>query len=350
MKRTMILALILMLSTSTLFSTEIYRYGSTSASFLEIGMGSAPSAMGEAYVAMTGNLASVYWNPAGLAYMERSAALFMYQPWVVDINTSFTSAAFVIPAVGTIALSLTQVGYGEMEVTTLQFQEGTGEFFTANEMAAGVTYSRRIADWFAFGATTKLINSQIRHMKAAAFALDLGVIVNTDFFSRSGNRTDGMTIGMSISNYGSRMRYDGIDLLQPIDISIYENGNYADVAGQYRMGEWELPLLFRIGFTLKPIAAENQQLLLAVDAQHPNNNAESINAGMEYSLRIPNAGRFYLRGGYKSLLMETTEFGATYGGGLELFMMGNRSLVIDYAFKDIGILGKTHAYTIGITI
>ena len=348
MKRIIVFSLVL---TSLLMGDEIYRYGTTAANFLEIGMGSAPSAMGEAYVAMSsGDLASVYWNPAGIGYMQKNELVFMYQPWVVDINTIFASTGIVVPGVGTLALSMTQVGYGNMDVTTMEFQDGTGESFTANELAAGVTFARRLATWFSFGATGKLINSQIRHVKASAFAMDLGVIVNTNFLSRSGENADGVSIGMSISNYGSRMRYDGIDLLQPIDINVYQDGNYADVPGQFRMQAWELPLIFRIGVAMHPIVSTNQRLTVALDALHPNNNNESINAGVQYELRIPGAGRFFLRTGYKALGMDSSEFGLTGGGGFELFLMGNRSIQIDYAFKEIGLLGRTHAYTIGLTL
>ena len=346
MKRIIVISL--MLST-LLMGGQIYRYGSTAVNFLEIGMGSAPSAMGEAYVAMTGDLSSVYWNPAGIAYLDRNECTFMYQPWVVDINTSFVSSAFKVPSVGTFALSLTQVGYGNMKVTTLQFQDGTGEFFTANEMAAGLTFARKLATWFSFGATGKLITSQIHHMNASAFALDLGVIVNTESMSPTHSKDDGLTIGMSISNYGSRLSYDGIDLLQPIDITIYEDGNYGDVPGQFRVQSWELPLLFRIGVKMNPINTQSQRLTLAVDALHPNNNTESVNTGLEYMLKIPNAGKFYLRTGYKALFMDESQFGLTGGGGIELFLMGNKSVKVDYAFKDIGLLGRTHAYTLGLT-
>lgn len=346
MKRIIVISLLL---STLIFGGEIFRYGSTAANFLEIGMGSAPSAMGEAYVAMTGNLSSVYWNPAGIAHLKKNEFTFMYQPWVVDINTAFVSTGIVVPRVGTIALSMTQIGYGNMEVTTLKFQDGTGEYFTAREMAAGLTFARRLATWFSFGASTKLISSQIRHMSASAFALDLGVIVNTEFFSPTGEKEDGLAIGMSISNYGTKMQYDGIDLLQPIDISIYEDGNYADVAGLFRTQGWELPLIFRIGVAYKPIVSKNHRLTIAVDALHPNNNTESLNSGLEYQLKIPRAGKFSLRTGYKALYMNESQFGLTAGGGLELFLMGNRSVTIDYAFKEIGILGRTHAYTIGLS-
>ncbi len=347
MKRMAALVLIL---ASLVNAKEIYRYGTTAASFLEIGMGSAPSAMGEAYVAMHGDLSSVYWNPAGIGYMDKSALMIMSQPWIVDISTVFASTGIVLPGIGTIAVSMTQVGYGDMDVTTLEFQDGTGESFTANEMAAGVTFARRLATWFSFGATGKIVTSQIRHMRASAFAMDLGVIVNTKFLSFTGNQEDGFTLGMSISNYGNRMRYDGIDLLQPIDINIYEDGNYADVQGQFRTQGWELPLIFRIGATMNPLVLGNQKVTLAVDALHPNNNTESVNAGLQYEFKIASAGRFFLRTGYKAMFMDASEYGLTGGGGFELFLMGNRSLTVDYAFKEIGILGRTHAYTIGLTL
>lgn len=346
-KMTLILALLLMVV--SVQAAEINRVGSTTASFLELGMGSAPSAMGDAYVAMTGNLASIYWNPAGIAYLNRSEFTMMYQPWVVDINTVFASGAVVVPIVGTIGVSMTQVGYGEMMVTNLAQQDGTGEYFTANDIAVGLTYARKIANWFSFGATAKMINSQIWHESASAFAMDLGVIVRTHFFAPEKSRGKGLDIGMSISNYGTRMQYDGIDLIFPIDISEDEAGNYGDVIGQYRTQEWELPLLFRIGLSYSPIQSRFQTLTLAVDALHPNNNAESVNMGAEYSLNIASSGRFFLRGGYKALFIEESEFGLTLGGGIELFMMGNRSIKIDYAFKDLQNLGPTHAYTLGMT-
>jgi len=349
MKRITIFLAITLITISTGFGEQINRYGSTAASFLEIGMGSAPSAMGEAYVAVTGELSAVYWNPASVAYLKNSSFSLMYQPWLVDINTIFASGAVVMPSIGTLAISLTQVGYGEMLVTNLANQDGTGEYFTANDFAVGLSYARKIANWFSFGATAKMINSQIWHESASAFAIDLGVIVKTQFFSPRGEKGSGLDIGMSISNYGSRMQYDGIDLIQPIDISIDETGNYGDVIGQYRTQAWELPLMFRIGLSYKPIQTSFQSLTLAVDALHPNNNSESINLGAEYALKISNSGKFFIRGGYKALYMDETEFGLTAGGGIELYVPGNRSVKVDYAFKEAGIMGRTHAYTLGLT-
>ena len=325
------------------------RAGTATANFLEIGMGSAGSGMGDAYVSLTDDISSIYWNPAGLGYMDRSEAQFTIQPWLVDINTSFVGVGLVLPRVGTLAMALTTVGYGEMPVTNLAFQEGTGEMFTASEYAAALSYSRRLAQWFSFGASFKYVASQIWHTNANAIAVDLGVKLNTHFFSPTGEKADGMTIGMSISNYGTRMKYDGLDLLNPIDLLPDEQGNYQFSNGKFETVEWELPLIFRVGIAVHPIVIGGNRLTLAVDALHPNNNTESVNVGAQYQLKVPAFGSLYLRGGYKGLFMEDSYYGPTFGGGVFLNLMGNVGLRLDYAYKNVGLLGNFHTYTCGIT-
>ena len=340
--------ILVLLASMALFAQEPYRMGTTTANFLEIGVGSDGNAMGDAYVSMTGRISSIYWNPAGLAFLKNNEAMFMYQPWVIDINTSSVASAFVLPSIGTLAISFFHVGYGDMEVTTLDYQNGTGELFSANDYSFALTYSRRLAQWFSFGATAKYIRSQIWHESASAYAMDLGVIVNTGFFSVTDNRSDGMRIGMSISNYGTRMKYDGMDLLFPIDIKPDEAGNYSTVQGQFKTREWELPLIFRVGMSIQPIVFRNHRLTLAADALHPNNNSESVNIGAEYELNIPGTGKFFLRGGYKALFMIKSEYGMAYGGGFVIHFLNNYSIKTDYAFKPLGVLGSTHSYTIGL--
>ena len=158
-----------------------------------------------------------------------------------------------------------------------------------------------------------------------------------------------MNIGMSISNYGTRMQFDGIDIYQPIDVSELEEGNYGDVAGQFRPSEWELPLIFRIGIALKPIVNNFTKVTLAADALHPNNNSESINLGCSIDNTIPGFGVFSLKGGMKALYMDSRQYGYTAGLGLKMFYLGNRSLSVDYAFKGMGILGDVHVYTVGFS-
>ncbi len=331
---------------TTLWSQSPDRVGTTAASFLELGIGSAANAMGEAYVSLAGDLTSIYWNPAGLASMERSSASFMYQPWVVDINNYFSAAGVVIPNVGTIGLGMTFVDYGDIIVTTVDYQDGTGEVYSPGEFAASLSFGRKIVSWFAFGASAKFVSSNIKHTDAKAFALDLGAIVTTDFFTPTGKKEDGMKIGMSISNYGTRMTYRGIDTYEKVDILPDEDGNYGDALVEFKTDSWELPLIFRIGTSVNVVKSHNHRLTIAVDALHPNNNEESVNVGGEYEMRVQGLGSLYARSGYKGLFMDYSQYGATFGAGLKVNLMGNQGLVIDYSRNSLRTLGDISAFTV----
>lgn len=341
-----IIAVLILIHTA--FAQKPMRVGTTAANFLEVGYGAAGNAMGDAYVSIAHDLSSAYWNPAGLAYMEKNEAMFVFQPWLIDVNSSFAAVGIVLPDVGTLAISLISMDFGEMDVTTLEMQEGTGEQFSASDFTFGVSFGRKLVEWFSFGASAKYISSQIWHTEARAFAVDMGVIMNTGFFSSTGEREHGLNVGMSISNYGTRMQYDGIDLINPIDIKPDEAGNFRDVPGQFRLQEWELPLIFRLGTSIQPIYSDNHELLLSADALHPNNNNESVNLGAQYKFKSPTFGDIYIRGGYKALFMDDSQYGPTFGFGIVTHMLHNTGIKIEYAFRDIGVLGNAHSYGISV--
>ncbi|MCD6206279.1 MAG: PorV/PorQ family protein [Candidatus Marinimicrobia bacterium] len=323
------------------------RVGTTASNFLELGYDPQGIAMGEACVSTVDNLSSVYWNPAGLAFMKKNEVFFAYQPWLVETQTYIASAGVVVPNIGTFAASAMGINYGEMEVTTMELQEGTGETFTPSDLAVNFSYGKELTSWFGFGATIKYIHSSIYHCSANAVAADFGVIINTGYFSPS-DKKDGMRIGMSLTNYGTRMRYSGLDMMRSIDIAPDEAGNYKDIKVQYLTDTWEIPLVFRIGVSLNPIVTTVHRLTVSMDALHVNNNNESLNFGAKYTLNVPGAAKLFLRAGYRSIFLENSEFGPTFGGGILLQSMHGNAIQIDYAFRDIGILGNTNAMGLSV--
>ncbi|MCF8242291.1 MAG: PorV/PorQ family protein [Melioribacteraceae bacterium] len=346
--KTLLVVITLILLQVSLFAQKPYRVGTTAASFLEVGYGSAGNAMGDAYVSMVNDLSSAYWNPAGLASMEKHEAMFAYQPWLADINTSFAAVGIVLPSIGTIAASLVSMDYGEMDVTTMRMQEGTGEKFTANDIAVGLSFARKLATWFSFGATAKYISQTIWHTSASSMAVDLGVKINTNFFSPTGNNEDGLAIGMSISNYGIPLQFDGIDLSYPIDISPDEAGNYKNTSGQFKMQSWDLPLIYRIGFSVTPVYLTNHKFTISVDALHPNNNSEHVNLGAQYILTFASFGSFYIRGGYKALFMDRSDYGLALGFGVDIHALYNEGIKLNYSFREHKVLGNTHSYEVAV--
>ena len=363
---------IICLIISFLSAAPVNRNGTTSMNFLEIDIGSAGSALGGAYVSVVDDATACFWNPAGLTNSLKNNLIFMHEPWLIDTDHYFIATSANLGKSGYLGVALNYMNYGEEEVTTVSDPEGTGEFYSANEYSLSISYAKRIVNWFSFGASLKYLSSNIWHLNGSAAAMDLGVIINTKFFGKEDDRNTGMRIGMSISNFGTQIKYDGIDLLNSIDIS-EDNGNFENVPGQYRMSSWELPLIFRIGASVAPLNNSFRKLQLSADMLHPNNNAESINLGIEYTEKFRNVSEIYFRLGTKIITntivtneivyedesgeevteviedeVKLSELENTFGGGLKLRIQGFSTLKIDYCYKNIGILGNIHLYTIGV--
>jgi hypothetical protein len=69
---------------------------------------------------------------------------------------------------------------GDMKVRTVEQPEGTGENFSAGDIAIGISYARFLTDRFSVGLTAKYIKQSIWHMSSSAFAIDAGTVFRTD--------------------------------------------------------------------------------------------------------------------------------------------------------------------------
>ena len=103
---------------------------------------------------------------------------------------------------GNIGVNATFLTMDPIERTTVIQPEGTGEFFDAASCAFGLSYARNLTDQFAIGMNAKYINEKVDyHSNASGFAVDVGVLFDT--------RLSGLMLGMSISNYGTKMKLAG---------------------------------------------------------------------------------------------------------------------------------------------
>jgi hypothetical protein len=184
--------------------------------------------------------------------------------------------------------------------------------------------------------TAKFIREQIFHSTANGAALDIGTLFDTQFY--------GMKIGMSISNYGTKMRIEGQDMQTQKDPEPTVSGNNEKIPAYLKTDAYDLPLLFRVGVSMDVLKGYgNSNLILAVDALHPNDDSESVNVGCEYVFNK----MFSLRGGYKSLFNKESEEGLSLGAGIN-YTVGGVRLMLDYAYHDFGVLKDIQKITIGL--
>ena len=175
---------------------DVSKTGTTAATFLEIPVGAPAIAMGGAFVSLSSDVTSLYWNAAGSALLQQNEIVAIHTTWLA--YTKFDYAGFVLPlgSLGTLGFSFTSLSMEDMKVRTVGQPEGTGEFFSAGDLSGGVSFARRLTDRFLIGFTAKYIQQTIWHESANAFAIDAGTLFRTDLFG-------GMVIGAAISNFGT---------------------------------------------------------------------------------------------------------------------------------------------------
>ena len=314
----------------------VNKVGTTSAQFLKIGVGARAVAMGGAFVAVANDASTLYWNPAGIGRLGKLEAVLMHNEWLADMYFDYAGVTLALGNFGTLGASVSTLNMGEMLVRTLQNPEGTGEKFVAGDVAVGISYARSLTDRFSIGFTGKYIRQKIWLMHASSVALDVGVLFDTQL--------EGLRIGMSISNFGNNMRMEGDNTLRFYDEDPILYGNNDKVPAYLKTDHWPLPLLFRVGLAFDVIKSPISNLIVAVDAIHPNDNPEGVNLGIEYVLR----NMVVFRSGYKALFAPDAEGGLAVGGGFKFRISRVMKLEIDYAYSDYGRLENAQRFSLGL--
>ena len=316
--------------------SQVTKTGTTAAKFLSVGIGPRANAMGGAFTSVVNDASALYWNPAGVADLTKYEAMFTYTSLFKDLDINLNYFAFVFPTEdwGNFGVSVTALDYGDMDVTTEYYPEGTGEKFSAASYAFGLSYARNITEWFAAGITVKYVTEGIFNSSANGVAFDVGTIFKTPFF--------GIKFASIISNYGSKMQMTGEDLLIRYDADPNRQGNNQTVDAYYKTDFFELPLKLQIGISKDFQFLDGQRLTIAVDAAHPSDNSEYVNVGGELAI-FDNLLSF--RGGYKGLFLIDNQEGLTLGAGLN-YVLGVFAVGFDYSYQEFEFLSYTHSFSV----
>lgn len=300
--------------------------GSTSAAFLKLGVGARAVAMGGAFSGVAGDPYALYWNPAGLAYLEgeRNAGLF-HNEYFQGLGQEFLFYTVPASEVKLLLAGRARSGvYGlglDYFYTPKDMERRSGLYeadpvnpispaegkFGAYDVAFSAGYGWRHDERVSLGAAFKVIRQSIDDESGSSVALDLGLLKE---FTRNGTP---YTAGFTVQNLGPGIKF---------------------VSRRYG-----LPLVFKAGLS-RPLPGPGG--LLALELSKPVDNYPSLAVGVEYPL----TGRLALRSGYR-LRQHGNELGPWSGFSAGAGVAFDK-VSLDYAFSPFGELGNSHRFSVNV--
>lgn len=334
MKIKTILILTLIFTMPVFAQKEFSKVATSTAQFLKLGAGARGTALGDAYTALTKDVTAMYWNPAGIRKIDRLSVGASQTDLFAGIKLNFIGGVYPIDENSSVGLSVLYLSSGDMDVTTVSDPEGTGETFDSFHSALGITYAKRLTQRFDLGITVKYISERLHREEATTLAFDIGSQFDTGIY--------GIKIGMTLANFGGKMKFDGPDLNIPVENE--GTGTDYDSGARLKTEEWPIPLVFRMGVTVDVLGGDSEfykneenRLTVCLEGNDPIDHYTHYNFGLEYEWNNIIA----LRAGYKS---EYDEADYTAGLGLDFSRIGINAR-LDYAFNNYGLLGYVHNYS-----
>ena len=272
------------------YGFDFSKAGSAGLQFLKIGVGARETAMGEAVTSIVNDANSVFWNPAGLAYLEKGEIIVTHNNWLVD---SKHNAAVIAYPVGSfvIALSAVTLDINEFEETTALLPDGTGRMVQAGDLLIGLAAARRFTDKLSIGLQVKYVREKLDNYSFGNVLFDVGTIYYTGFRQ--------LRLGFALQHFGPDMNLVNQD--------------------------FRTPLLFRVSAADELFTSNDLNLTAALDLVHPTDNKEWVNLGLELNLIKFVA----LRGGYRF----NNDIGKTsFGIGIKPPQIAGLNLNIDYSY------------------
>lgn len=304
--------------------------------FLLIEPSARISALGNAGSSIVDEPMAAYYNPALLGSMSTWAVQLTHSTWLADISYDYAIATVPISSSSAAMFNVTSLRSGDIAVRTVDQPLGTGEYYSVSDLAFGLGYGVKITDRISAGLQVTYLQETIWHSTIGAFAMNFGTQYRLT--------ENGIVIGASLSNFGSRNNFTGRDLRVRYDLDPTTHGDNSSIPASLYTDTYGLPILFRVGVSIPLRIADGHDFLLVVDAFHPNNNTESVSVGGEYTF----SKVFSVRAGYQNLFERDAEVGLALGAGV-LIEASGADIHFDYGWTKYGRLGNVQRLTIGFS-
>ena len=304
----------------------VTKVGTSAANWLKIESGVRGISMGGSQVASGSGISGVFYNPASIAFGQSSEVYYSKSYYLAGISHNTLGYVTKLTFSDYLGLYLFYLDSGEMDVTTVISPDGTGEKFSVLDLSVRFLYGKQLTDRLRIGVALKYFREEIYTAHMQSLVVDVGSNFDTGIY--------GFDLGMSVSNFGPEVQYEGDALDVTVDDDIAVSGKLSKITSKF-----SVPLTFRIGLSNDVIGGDEgsvHRLTLSADGINPIDYTVYGGLGVEYSWR----DIAFIRGGTK-LFHDTA--GMSLGGGLKWSIFE-----IDYAYVNYGILEETHQYGISL--
>lgn len=338
-------------------------FGGSSAEFLQFGAGARGMALGGGFSTIVNDVTSLYYNPAGLTFMDGPEANLTVMPYFADTDYYWSGLAFPFgDGDYGFGVSLGHFGFSDQPIFTEADEQGdSGEFYGVSETVAALSFAHAFIDRFSAGFSVKFISDDLATgalagASASTVAFDFGV----NFHSELGNRP--IALSFVVQNLGGSLKHAG-DALRFRDF----NGSTGDdalpdqrvdpVFAEIVTDGFPLPRLFRAGLSYDILSKDNTRFTLLSEFVEPNNTNPYFGFGGEFEWMsdVSPIGAA-LRGSYTTqpdnvnlggLSASNSELdGLGVGGGIFYRVADQYRIKFDYAFRHFGVLGSVDVFSV----
>lgn len=300
----------LLLSISTINAQNVYE-------FLRFDLNPRAASVAGSFVANNDDPNVIFYNPAGLNFLEGIPISFSFTKHLLDVNYVGVTSFKNFEGIGKFGGAIQYINYGSFKKT-----DDKGNIqgdFSAGDMAISLAYANELDKNFFYGANIKFIYSSIDEYFSTAAAIDLGLqlyVPETKW-----------NFGFSILNIGSQL-------------------------SSYSSLKENLPLEIKFGFTKQ---LENLPLKIFWSFNKIN---EQQNSFFKRFTQITFGGEFKLgqnmrlRFGYdnekrKEMKLNSSAGLAGFNLGLGIIVKGYN---VDYSFTSFGLIGSIHRFGISTSL
>ncbi len=296
--------------------------GTAGGLFLRVPVGARAVSMAKSYSAQATDGSALFWNPAGIMRSPGRKNWFAsHTKYTADIDMDFMSFHMRGQNFG-YGISMGVLRSGDILRTDEYHQQGTGQYFNANQFYVGASLARAMTDRFSIGGTVKYYQENLDEYQLRSVLADMGIL----FLVGEGN----LSIGFSVRNFGGGLQPDGTPPAMPdgfVPASEFQKFS-APTTGAFGIAKtWDV--------------SKKLDLLTTAEFNHPSDYRESFRFGGELEINK----LLFLRTGFET---SREEGGFAAGFGIQL-MRKQFLLRVDYAFSDLGSFGIIHHISVDLS-